>query len=435
MNLALDRHVFDALFSVTDPSTTTEMLMTATTEKRRALFNAIGKNVIERPTYMSSLLKILLRKKHKQKSARGTQKLKETERRIQDTIIANIKSAKHKPGSASWWKTINYMLGKRKRCSTALDFDVEEMNQNFANICRNEDYQPPRKAETRGTPPPDVSPHLVYGVLRKTRSTAPGKDGIPAWVFRENAHNPTFPLKHIIDHCLALRKFPAWLKVSKVIPLPKVATPGSLNDLRPIEITPNRSRIMERILIKSFVATNYEKIETRQHGFRVGGSTKNGLIRLQNDCRHFQSGIWLCSDHLLVHFKGIRQSETQSLGWETLWMSTSLPSHKLIRWFSHWSKAIRHYERSRVKNALVRPRSDSGNSEWTTIFQLLHQRSLYRYGIHEAFWFRWWHDHCYCWIPQHWRRKLSKLVFGHWIVPNIQNESQHKQMSRASCAV
>ena len=150
------------------------------------------------PPYMIPLLKILLQKKQT-KICQGTQKLKETERRIQDTIIPNIKSAKNKPGSASWWKTTNYMLGKGKRCSTALDFDVEEMNQYFADVSRDEDYQPPRKTETRGTPPLEVSPHLVYGILRKTRDTAPGKDGIPA-------HNLTFPLKHIIDHCLASHK-------------------------------------------------------------------------------------------------------------------------------------------------------------------------------------------------------------------------------------
>ena len=128
------------------------------------------------------------------------------------------------------------MLGNGKRCSTALDFDIEEMNKYFADGCRDENYQPPSKTETRGTPPLEVSRHLVYGVLRKTRDTAPGKDGIPAWGCRENAHNLTFPLKHIIEHCLTQGKFPACLKVSKVIPLPKVATPGSLNDLRPIAI-------------------------------------------------------------------------------------------------------------------------------------------------------------------------------------------------------
>ena len=152
------------------------------------------------------------------------------------------------------------------------------MNQNFTDNCRDEDYQHPRKTETREMSPLDVSPHLVYGVLRKTRDTEPGKDGIPAWVFPENAYNLTFPLKHIIDNCLELGKFPSCLEISKVIPLPKVATPGSLNDLRLIAITPIMCRIMEKILSNSFVATNYEeKIEARQHGFRVGGSAENAL--------------------------------------------------------------------------------------------------------------------------------------------------------------
>ena len=129
----------------------------------------------------------------------------------------------------------------------------------------------------------------MYRLLRKTRETAPEKDEKPAWVFRENAHKLTFPLKQIIESCLAQGKFPACLKISEVIPLPKVATPGSVNDLKPFTITPIMSWKMERILIKRFVVTNYEeKFQARQHGFRVGGSTENALIQLQNDCRQFQ---------------------------------------------------------------------------------------------------------------------------------------------------
>ena len=171
---------------------------------------------------------------------------------------------------------------KGEKCSTTPDFDVEKMNQYFAEVCRDEDYQLLTKTETRGTPPLEVSPHLVYGLLPKTRDTAPGKDGIPAWVFREKAHNLTFTLEHINHHCFAQEKFPACLKISKVIPSPKVATLESVNDLKPIAITPILSRTMERVLIKSFVATNYEeKIEARQHGFRIGGSTENAPY----DCR------------------------------------------------------------------------------------------------------------------------------------------------------
>ena len=237
------------------------------------------------PPYKSPLLKIPLQKKRKQKQT-SWRKLK---KKIQDTIISNNKSAKNKPGCASWWKTTNYTLGKRKRCSTALDSDVEEMNQFFADVWRDEDYQPPRKTEIGGTPPVEVSPHLVYGVLRKTGDTVRGKDGMPVRVFHENAHNLTFPPKHTFDHCLAQGKYHVRLNITKVIPLPTVATFRSLNDLRPIAINPMMSWIMGKILLKSFVATNYEEeIEARQHGFRVGRSKENAPTRLQSDCRLFQ---------------------------------------------------------------------------------------------------------------------------------------------------
>ena len=306
--------------------------MTATTEKMDEHYPMQAAKVSSKYLrYMSQLLKILLQITHKIKSARGTQKLKETDRRIHDTIIAIIKSAK-KHGSAPWWKTTNYMLGKWKGCSTALDLDVEEMNQCFANVCRDEDYQPPRNTDTRETPPLEVSPHLLYGVLRKTRDTAPGKNGIPAWVFRENAHNLIFPLKHIIDNCLAQGKFPTCLKKSKGYPLLKVATPGSLNDLRHIAITAFMSRIMERIMIRSWVATNYKRVQGRERGFRVGRSTENALIRLQIDCHHFQS---VGNDYVriisLYFSKAIDKAKHDLLVEKHLWVPISLTSHKLIR--------------------------------------------------------------------------------------------------------
>ena len=66
------------------------------------------------------------------------------------------------------------------------------------------------------------------------------------------------------------------------------------------------SRTLERKLIESFVATNYEeKIEARQLGFRVGESTENALIRLQIDCHHFQS---VGFDYARIFFLGFSKA-------------------------------------------------------------------------------------------------------------------------------
>ena len=94
-NLALDRHVFDALCLVTDPSTAAELLLTAIFEKLNEHCPMRSVKMSSKdPPYLSPLQTNLLQKKQKQKFARGTQKLKETEKKIQGTIIANIKTAK-----------------------------------------------------------------------------------------------------------------------------------------------------------------------------------------------------------------------------------------------------------------------------------------------------------------------------------------------------
>ena len=194
--------------------------------------------------YMSPLLEILIQK-HKQKSARGTHKLKKTERRIQDTIIANIESSKNKPGSASCWKITMYMLGKKKMLNSVglrrgRDESIFRRYLPGRGLSASEQDSNSRNATTGGL--------AASRVLRTTkkRDIAPGKDGIPAWVFGENANNFKFPLKHIRDQCLAQRKFPAGPMKSKSFFLPKVATPGSLIDFRPTAITPIMSRIMEK---------------------------------------------------------------------------------------------------------------------------------------------------------------------------------------------
>ena len=71
---------------------------------------------------------------------------------------------------------------------------------------------------------------------------------------------------------------------------------------------------MERILIKSFVATNYEKIEVHQDRFRVGGSTENALLRLQNDCRHLQSAGFDYVRIISLDFSKAFDKVKQSLG-------------------------------------------------------------------------------------------------------------------------
>ena len=133
--------------------------------------------------------------------------MKETERRIQDTIIANIESAQVKPGSASWWKTTNYMLGKGKRCSTALDFDAEEMNQYFADIAGTRILSLRERQKLEGRHHWRSRRISCMEYYAKREAVHLRKIEYPPGFFLQNAHNLTFPLKHIIDTCLAHGSF------------------------------------------------------------------------------------------------------------------------------------------------------------------------------------------------------------------------------------
>ena len=146
MNLALDRQGFDALFSVTHTSTATELLITDYTEKldEHCPIRSVKRSSKDPPceptteNYASEDTQTKIR--HESTDVEGNRA------KSRARLLRTLK-AQNKPGSASWWETTNYMLEKEKRCSTALDFDVEEMEQNFENVCRDKDYQPPRKTE------------------------------------------------------------------------------------------------------------------------------------------------------------------------------------------------------------------------------------------------------------------------------------------------
>ena len=264
------------------------------------------------------------------------QKLEETESKIQGTVIANIKSAKQ-----TWIcfvvrdDQLHAREGEEMLNSTGLRSGKD--GTKFGKCLQGQRLSASEKNRSRGRAPLAASPHLVYEVLHKTRGTVSGKDGIPAWVFCENAQKLTFPLKHILDDCLAQVKFSACLKKSEVIPLPKDATPGSLNHLKPIAITGFMSRIMETVSIKNFVVTNYdEKVEARQPGFWVGEPTENVFIQLQCSCILTMTVATLNQWDLTTFGSSLCTFQRHWTEWNTIFwlrdlrLSTSLLIRKLV---------------------------------------------------------------------------------------------------------
>ena len=111
-------------------------------------------------------------------------------------------------------------------------------------------------------------------------STVPGD--LPKVLVKKVHKVLAIPLTKIYNRCLANTAWPRLWKNEVVVPIPKVQTPASYNDIRPISMTPLWSKVME-----SFVA-HYTLLETsknwkdNQHGGRPGSGTDHVLVSMWN---------------------------------------------------------------------------------------------------------------------------------------------------------
>ncbi|KAF7643375.1 hypothetical protein LDENG_00240400 [Lucifuga dentata] len=97
---------------------------------------------------------------------------------------------------------------------------------------------------TRLTLPPgelpfSVSAVDVRGPLRRINPRkAAGPDNIPGWVLRDCAQELTGVLTDIFNISFSQAVVPVCLKMSTIIPVPKNSAVKSMNDYRPVALTP-----------------------------------------------------------------------------------------------------------------------------------------------------------------------------------------------------
>jgi len=125
----------------------------------------------------------------------------------------------------------------------------------------------------------------VFYLLDKLKSTATEPDGLPSWFLRLSAPIFAAPLADLINKSIRHSKVPTQWKSSLIKPIPKVASPSSPSDYRPISITSVLSRFTERIITTRYIypailSPPPELDFTNQFAFRPTGSTTAALISL-----------------------------------------------------------------------------------------------------------------------------------------------------------
>ena len=117
--------------------------------------------------------------------------------------------------------------------------------------------------------------------LRTLKSTSPGSDNIPAWVFRHCSVELTAIVKNLFNHSLHVGRVPInWLS-AVVTPVPKIDKPSTVTHYRPISVTSILSRVAERMIVKKYIQPSLcNETIADQYAFKPTGSTTCALVHI-----------------------------------------------------------------------------------------------------------------------------------------------------------
>lgn len=125
----------------------------------------------------------------------------------------------------------------------------------------------------------------LFKLLDTLTPTATGLDNIPAWFLRIGAPFFAAPISAIMNLSLSSSIVPKQWKAASILPIPKIPTPLSPSDYRPISITPVLSRLLERVVVTDFIYPSFLSPPPNlsfldQFAFQPTASTTVALIHL-----------------------------------------------------------------------------------------------------------------------------------------------------------
>lgn len=88
---------------------------------------------------------------------------------------------------------------------------------------------------------------------RTIKSTAPGCDNIPSWVFKTCSYELAGIIAFIINYTFRSGEVPSSWLTAIVIPVPKASSSQSLVDFRPVSVMPLLSRLVKWSLVRNWL--------------------------------------------------------------------------------------------------------------------------------------------------------------------------------------
>ena len=236
-----------------------------------------------------------------------------------ETLIKTFKQKKikdnlnrHRSNPSKFWKEIRTIVPKESSpIVTTLDdeesgltFTAEELsehiNQYFANIGEklahiikgrqnpNVGYMPYLSVSNKSKDGITSTPftydelHTVMKLIDVNKSSA--VNNIRTSVIIDAYETITERIIRLYNQSLQQAKFPTTWKTRIVVPIPKVNTPKTASDFRPISLIPIPGKILEHLIslrLKTFISDN-NLLTSNQHGFRKDHSTITSVTSLMN---------------------------------------------------------------------------------------------------------------------------------------------------------
>ena len=172
----------------------------------------------------------------------------------------------------SMWRGIRCIMDYKKSDAQCLEDPAlpDTLNAFFARFEASNTTTPSREGvvvlEVRRT---------LHGVNPRKAS---GPDGIPGRILKDCADQLSEVLADIFNTSLSQARVPSCLKTSTIIPVPKTTAVSSLNDYRPVALTPVTMKCFERLVMKHLKQTiDVEKEDPHQYTYRRNRSTADAI--------------------------------------------------------------------------------------------------------------------------------------------------------------
>ena len=132
-------------------------------------------------------------------------------------------------------------------------------------------------------------------------------------------------LSKFFNKCMTTGEFPDSWKIAHITPIPKVHSPSSSSEYRPISVLPVLSKLFEKILFYRVYSnlTEHNLINKRQYGFRENHSKELAITTVYDE-------LLRNSDNKLITFRV--QSTRLANPFEPLNRSLAQSAEELRRW-------------------------------------------------------------------------------------------------------